>query len=296
MNSVVYILFVINLILIHRELSVMLQMRRIKAVKLLTEIYSVQVFVASVNVILCIICIIRLIKAFPITTIDFRFYGRLVGDLFIGFISILIMLRHSTPKKASINHYMEVWYHNILEEVKHQKKDGLLPDTYQFKKPTIEEFLDPNWSPIPKETNASVQDESDNQPLDADDIILQDECDDQEHEDDYYELSLDERLIEMLEDNERIDALRLYMEETGDLLSESLDYIESLSPFDEELTDPESGPDEYDNQVKYCVLLKTVNDGPVSAARYYSEAYDVDFMESQKRVKEINEEFDNYID
>ena len=43
------------------------------------------------------------------------------------------------------------------------------------------------------------------------------------------------------------------------------------------------------------MLLRTVNDGPISASRYYSDAYDVDFTESYKQVKEINEEFGNPI-
>lgn len=177
--------------------------------------------------------------------------------------------------------------------------EGLIPDTYEFKKPTVEEFLDPNWPPKPEAhaPNSAVQEEPEIEPMDSDDTTLPDEYDDKEDENDgsFEALSLDARLIELLEDNDRIGALKLYMEETGNLLPEALDYIEGLLPVDAVLPELENGDSGYDEQVKYGVLLRTVNDGPVSAAHYYSDAYGVDFNESYEQVREINEEFGDLI-
>ena len=301
MEYIVYALLVVNLILIIGEYSIInnQNLNRIEAVDRLTANYWGQIIVALSNVFLCIICIIRLINAFLVTITDYSYYVALIGDMFICFISFVIIQHHITPKKASINRYMEIWYREKMKKVEQMRLEGLVPDSFEFKKPTVEEFLDPNWPPKPEAhaPNSAVQEEPEKQPLDSDDTTLPDDYDDQEDEnDDNNEaLSLDARLIELLEDNDRIDALKLYMEETGNLLPEALDYIEGLLPVDAVLPELEFGDSGYDEQVKYSVLLRTVNDGPVSAARYYSDAYDVDFNESYELVREINEEFGNPI-
>ena len=301
MEYIVYALLAVNLVLIIWESSIIKNqtINRIAAVEKLTANYRGQIIVAASNVILCIISIIRLTNAFLVAMLDYSYYVALIGDMFICFISFVIIQRHFTPKKASINRYMEIWYRENLKKVEQMRIEGLVPDTYEFKKPTVEEFLDPNWPPKPEVhvPYSAVQEEPDIQPLDSNDTTLPDESDDQEdvNDDNCDAQSLDARVIELLEDNDRIGALQLYMEETGNLLPESLDYIEGLLPVDAVLPELELGDSGFDEQVKYGVLLRTVNDGPVSASRYYSDAYDVDFTESYKQVKEINEEFGNPI-
>ena len=297
MNAIVYILLIINLILKLEEYSIMKDqnMNRIVAVKKLTSICKGQTIIALANVILCIICIFRMISAFKLSTDDFS-NGALIADMFIGFISIVIILRHTTSRNAIIKQYLEIWYRERLKKAEQMRQEGHVTESFVFKKPTLEEFMNPKWPPRPEqhETNATTQEISGKQPLDSDDSVLPDEVDQEAEEDDDTEsLTLDEKLLEMLDDNDRIGALKLYMDETGDTLPEALEYIEEMLLNHDELEELEYGDSRFDEQVKYNVLLKTVNDGPVSAAHYYSEVYDVDFIEAYEQVREINEEFGN---
>ena len=146
MEYIVYALLVVSLILIIGEYSIInnQNLSRIEAVDRLTANYRGQIIVAASNVILCIISIIRLTNAFLVAMLDYSYYVSLIGDMFICFISFVIIQRHFTPKKASINRYMEIWYRENLKKVEQMRIEGLVPDTYEFKKPTVEEFLDPN--------------------------------------------------------------------------------------------------------------------------------------------------------
>ena len=297
MNAIVYILLIINLILKLEEYSIMKDqnMNRIVAVKKLTSICKGQIIVALANVILCIICVTRLIRAFKLSANDYS-NGALITDMFIGFISVVIILRHSTPKNAIIKQYLEIWYRERLKKAEQLKQEGHVTELFVLKKPTLEEFMNPKWPPRPEqhETIAATQEVLGKQSIDSDDSLLPDEDDlESEEYDETESLTLYEKLLELLEENDRIGALKLYMDETGDTLPEALEYIEEMLLNHDELEELEYGDSRFDEQVKYNVLLKTVNDGPVSAAHYYSEVYDVDFIEAYEQVREINEEFGN---
>lgn len=279
MNALVFLIFIVNLLLTTPEYKTTKNMnvnQRFEAIEKLTTISWLQIIIAFANLILCIQNIISQFKYLAASSNAFSIWGLLL-DISVGFLSVVIIVARFTPRQSSIKHYMDYWF-------------------TVNNRPTVEEFMNSNWSPTQDEDSSGhmISDVKEAPPADTDDCMLSDEPESQDADDTEDAESLDSALIEMLENNDKIGALKLYMDETIESLDTALEHIESLIAEMGDLPEPEYGDENFDGEVDYNILLKSVNDGKTSAARYYSEVSFTDFIQAYDYVKELNEEFGNY--
>ena len=146
MYVIIYALFLINMILIVVENTTVRNqsLHRIAAVKKLTSVYRWQIVVALINVILCIIYVVSQIRGLQSDSNDYDM-GMAIADALIGINSIVIIVGRYKPKNTSIKRYIDFWYKEKKEKLEKMRLDGNVPDSFEFKVPTPEEFMDPKW-------------------------------------------------------------------------------------------------------------------------------------------------------